>query len=113
MGYLGQEPDGGGGGAFTTTALDNTDSAYTPTTYGGHTYICDMSTSGLSIELQEAATAGDGAHLRIKDNGSAATNNLVINGNGAELIDSANTLTISTNYASYDLVCDASKWHVV
>lgn len=52
--------------------------------------------------------------LIIKDeSGTAGTNNITIDGNGAETIDGAGTYTINTNYGSVTLYSDGTVWYIV
>lgn len=67
-----------------------------------------------TITLVAAATAGDGAVLVVKDeSGAAATNNITVDANAAELIDGAATKAINANYGSLTLVCNGTNWFVI
>jgi len=72
--------------------------------------ITNTSAAG-TITLPPAATAGNGKVYIIKDeSGGAAGNNITVQGNGAELIDGANTALITTNYGSIKLMCNGTNW---
>ena len=66
-----------------------------------------------TITLPAAATVGAGWTYIIKDeSGGAGTNNIIVDGNGAETIDGAATQAINTNYGSMNLYCDGSNWFI-
>jgi len=68
---------------------------------------------GDTVTLPAAATAAVGRLYVIKDeSGTAATNNITIDGNGAETIDGSTTVAINTNYGSVSLYTDASNWFI-
>jgi hypothetical protein len=61
-----------------------------------------------------ALSGNTGRTLVIKDmSGAAATNNITIDGNGAETIDGATTKLINANYGSITLIGDVGGWQVV
>jgi len=63
-----------------------------------------------TITLPLASSAEDGKIYIIKDeSGGASTNNITINGNGAETIDGG-SVTISTDYGSIKVICDGANW---
>lgn len=75
----------------------------------------DYTGTGASvINLIAAATFGT-KYLTIKDSGgNAGTNNITINRAGADTIDGATSLTLSTNYAVTVLYSDGvDTWHVI
>lgn len=78
-------------------------------------YIGVTDTSALrTITLPAAASAGEGKVLVIKDeSGAAATNTIVIDGDGAETIDGAATYVIQINYEAVSLVCSGSAWFIM
>jgi hypothetical protein len=71
--------------------------------------LCDATSAGFTVTLPPAATAGDGFEVSIKKVDSTS-NNVTIDGEGAETIDGDATLVITTQYVSYTLVCDGSNW---
>jgi len=88
------------GTTYTTLATDNV-------------VLVDDDTAGaaVTVTLLAAATAGDGHRIDIKKLGS--TGNVVIDANGAELIDGALTQTLTTQYENITLICDGSSWHIL
>jgi len=68
-------------------------------------------TTGRTLNLPAAATAGAGKIYVIKDeHGSAGTNNITIDPDGAELIDGASTKPINANYNGYTIYCTGTAW---
>ena len=54
-----------------------------------------------------------GRLISIKDaGGNAATYPIIIDTEGSETIDGANTITINSNYGGVDIYCDGSNWLV-
>lgn len=74
------------------------------------TYI--VNTSGGTATLTLPAPSAD-VFVRVKDSGSAETNNITINPNGAETIDGASSLVIDSNYGSAVLVSDGTNWYIL
>lgn len=76
--------------------------------------ICVTSTaSPITITLPTAASAGVGTTIDIKDeSGSAGTNNITIQANGAELIDGANTQILNLNYGAVQVRSTGSAWSI-
>ncbi len=54
-----------------------------------------------------------GRSVCVKDTGTAAVNNITINGDGAETIDGAATLVISTTKGKAWLFSDGAEWFVL
>jgi hypothetical protein len=55
-----------------------------------------------------------GAHIVIKDSsGLADTNAITVNPNGAETIDGAASLAISSNYSSTSLISNGTHWFII
>lgn len=74
----------------------------------------DCSLAAKTVNLPAAATAGAGKTFVIKDEtGSAATTNITIDANGAELIDGAATYVMAVNRESVTLVCDGTGWQII
>lgn len=68
---------------------------------------------GDTISLPAAATAGTGKVYIIKDeSGTAATNNIVINPNGSELIDGLLTFSIDADFGAIELYTNGTAWFV-
>lgn len=67
-----------------------------------------------TITLPTAAAAGKGRIFIIKDeSGAAGTNNITIDGNGAETIDGAATKVISTNYGVVRIYSNGTAWFTI
>lgn len=82
----------------------------TPTDY----YLGVNSAAPVTLNLPDAAVAGSGKTMIIKDEtGQAATNNITIDGFGAQLIDGQATYVISINYESVSIVSDGTNWSIV
>lgn len=74
----------------------------------------DCSGAAKTVNLPAAATAGAGKTFVIKDEtGSAATNNITIDADGAETIDGAATYVMAVNYESVTVVCNGTNWFIV
>ncbi len=64
-----------------------------------------------TITLPAAATATVGKTYIVKDeSGAAATNNITVQGNAAEIIEGSNTKVINTNYGVLRLYTDGTSW---
>jgi len=73
----------------------------------------DTSGGAVTITLS-TADALKGKQIRIKDSaGSATTNNITIDTQGAELIDGAATYVMSANYEFLELACNGTNWFIV
>ncbi len=71
------------------------------------------STGAQTVNLPAVATSS-GRILKIKDAaGSAATNNITLDGNASETIDGATTFVMNTNYGSATIYCDGAAWFVI
>lgn len=72
--------------------------------------LCD--TSGAACTPTLPTGIPKGRSIIIQDNGNAAANNITITRGGADTINGANTLVISTNYGRRTLFSDgAGKWY--
>jgi hypothetical protein len=68
-------------------------------------------TASRTISLPPVATAGAGKIYVIKDEaGAAGTYPIVIDPDGAELIDGGATKTINANYNAYTVYCTGTAW---
>lgn len=70
----------------------------------------DASGAAVTITLLAAATAGAGRYIFIKV--TDATNDVTVDGNGAETIDGSATLTISNDNECVILYCDGTNWQI-
>ena len=86
------------------------DSPYTLTS-GDYTILADASSGAITIILPAAASSS-GRILNIKKIDSSS-NAVTIDGNLAETIDGAATLTINSQWTSYTLQCDGTAWHIL
>jgi len=66
------------------------------------------------VNLPAAATAGAGKMYVFKDEtGNAATNNITIDPNGAELIDGAASYVMAVNRESITVICTGTGWQII
>lgn len=73
--------------------------------------LADATTGAITVTLP--STHGrEGRRLIVKKTDSSG-NAVTIDGNGAETIDGATTVALSTQYATREMVSDLSNWHVV
>lgn len=76
-------------------------------------YVISVGTLSTPIALTLPSTPTAGDTFIIKDaNGSAATHNITINGNGHN-IDGSTTFVLSTNYENITVIYNSSTWMVV
>lgn len=75
-----------------------------------HTVIVN-NTGTVTMTLPAAATCSGRMYIIKKI--SAALNNVIIQGNGAELIDANNTLTIATQYSGVNIQSNGTSWYVL
>lgn len=67
-----------------------------------------------TMTLPTVATAGAGKTYTFKDeSGAAGTNNIIIDGNGAELVDGNPSVSITEDYGAITVYCSGTAWHVV
>lgn len=71
------------------------------------TYVVDTSSSSATVTLPAAATS---RFVRLKDNGNANTNNIVVNTPGAETVDGAASDTIDSDFGSVAYVSNGTNW---
>lgn len=70
--------------------------------------------AGRTVNLPAVAGVLDGKRYTVKDEaGTAAANNITLDGNGAEPIDGAATLVISTNYGKASIYKHGSGWFTI
>lgn len=97
----------GSGGGYTISTIT---ASYTETATSGHKVILvDTLAGNITITLPTAV--GNTAMLTIKK--ILWGNNVIIDANGAQLIDGALTATIVKIYESVTLVSDGTQWHVI
>lgn len=90
------------GSAATTNFDPNTDILEVPYT-----------STGAAVVNLPPVTGMIGRLVCIKDTGTAAVNNITIDGDGAETIDGASTLVISTTKGKAWLFSDGAEWFVL
>lgn len=56
---------------------------------------------------------GRGGRVYIIKKLSASLNNVIIQGNGAELIDASNTFTMATQYSSVQIQSNGTSWYII
>ncbi len=71
----------------------------------------DATAGDITLTLPLASTAS-GKIYNIKKT-DASANNVIIDGNGAETIDGAATLSTNTQYESFTVVCDGAAWFII
>jgi len=82
-------------------------------TAGASDHVILVSASGGAVTITlPAAASSSGRIYQIKKT-DASANALTIKGNAAEIIDSANTVSTSTQFQSYTLVCDGTQWWIL
>jgi hypothetical protein len=73
----------------------------------------DPTSNAITLTLPAAATAGGGKTYIIKDEGgTAAINNITIDGDGSETVDGVTTVDITSPYGALNLYSDGSNWFV-
>ncbi len=95
----------------TTTSKTANFTVQTSPTEAGTIYLVDATAGAITATLPAAATAAAGFAVTIKKVDSS-TNIVTIDGDGAETIDGATTLTVTAQYAAVTVVSDGSEWHV-
>jgi hypothetical protein len=73
--------------------------------------LCNATGGAITITLPAAASSANKV-LWVKKTDSSGYA-VVLDGNGAETIDGAATLSISTQYQSYTVACDGVAWYVI
>lgn len=71
---------------------------------------CDATGGSFAVNLPAAATC-TGKRVTVKKTNAA--NTVTITANGAELIDAANTLAITTQYQSRTIQSNGTKWLII
>lgn len=71
---------------------------------------CNATSGAFTITLPAAASS-TGQRLYIKKT-DASANAVTIDGNGSETIDGATTKALSSQYASYTIICNGSTWSI-
>jgi hypothetical protein len=102
--------------ALTATAISNTgqEKSAVATVTGAlaltsahRIVLADCTSAGFTITLPAVASSANVRYTIIKIN---SANTLTIQGNGAETINGSNTKTLTTQYTSFNLVCDGTQW---
>lgn len=81
-------------------------------TLGTHNVVLVDATSGAVVPTLPPAAASAGRCYTVKKIDSSG-NNVTIAGNGAEVIDGANTKVISSQWTSVRIVCNGTAWFTV
>ena len=82
--------------------------------FNEYLFFCDLTGSAITGTLPDAGTAGAGKSYIFKDvSGSASTYNLVVSGSGADLIDGATQVKITSNSGSVTCVSNGSDWFII
>jgi hypothetical protein len=93
--------------ASVTDIYNTTNSSGTFTAVSNTTHLVDTSGGGATVTLPAASA---NTFVRIKDKGSANSNNIVVNTPGAETVDGAASDTINSNFGAVVYVCDGTNW---
>lgn len=105
-----------GAGSITLSATSNTIGRVTTAvnyTVLSTDYYVGATANGITMALPAAATAGNGRVYVFKDQtGTASSNCIVLDPNGAELIDGAATYSLCSDYQAVNVVSDGSAWWV-
>lgn len=100
-------------GAVNTTSLivGRTATAISGTFGANETIIGVTDTSASRTITLATAALTDGKTLAVQDeSGGAVTNNITIDTQGAELINGAASISITTNFGAFDLYSDGTNW---
>jgi len=81
------------------------------TSLDNHYYVT-VDASGGAITLTLPALSGITGRTYWVKKTDSSSNNVVIDGSGAETIDGAANVTFNTQYQSYTVVAGASEWHI-
>lgn len=102
-------------GGFTVKRTTFSNAAYAMLTTDFYVAQVGTMSASRTVTLPAAATAAAGKFYVIKDASGSVTgaNDIVVDGNGAELIDGAASKTIDSAYGSLTLICDGTGWQVV
>ncbi len=102
---------GGGAGAYTKTVVST--ATYAVLAENAILHVTRTASGACTINLRAAATAGDGAWLKIVDaGGGAATYNITIDGSGSETINGSTTHVVSIDRGAVEIYTDGSNWFV-
>ena len=100
-----------GGGISYATSVKTANFTATGNEY---LFFCDLTGSVITGTLPSAATVGAGKSYIFKDvSGSASSFNLVISGSGADTIDGATQVKITSNSGSVTCVSNGSDWFII
>lgn len=72
--------------------------------------ICDATSGGFTVTLPTAASSTGRVYTFKK---LASSNNVTIDGNGAELIDGATTYTLTAAYKSVRIISNGTRWLIL
>lgn len=76
-------------------------------------YIGMTSTAARTLNLPTAASITGRVYIIKDEGGNAGTNNITIDGSGAETIDGATTNVISANYGFRAIISDGTNWMII
>lgn len=91
-------------------AITDADSPYTVDLDIANVLICDDTSGAITLNLPAAAS---NTHRTLYVKKISASNSVTLDGSGAETIDNAATLTLSTQYNYVRIVSDGSEWWVI
>ncbi len=99
------------------TAGDNIHASASGTTTTDSTYrnklvLCDASGGAFTINLQAAATAGDGFSMSFKKTDSSG-NAVTIDPSGSESIEGVGSYDLNSQSDVIDIACDGTQWWII
>lgn len=80
-------------------------------TVSDHTILCDATSGVVTITLP--AVAGTSGRLYVIKKIDSSANNVVVDGNGSEVIDGATTQTLTSIYESITIQSNGSAWYII
>jgi hypothetical protein len=97
-------------GSISVHTASPSSSTYTATA-ADQIILANAASNSVTITLPAAATV-PGREYIIKKTDSSV-NAVIIDANGAENIDGQNTISTTTQYQSYTIVCDGTQWYII
>lgn len=80
---------------------------------GDYLILCDTTGGAFTVTLP-AAAASRGKHVVVQQTGAGGVNAVTVAGNGAELINGANTFVQGVaQFVATHFYCDGTKWYIV
>jgi hypothetical protein len=100
------------GGNTEFVSIDNTDSPYTNVAGNdGKVVLCDDSSGAITVNLQAAATAGDGYTVGFLK--TSSSNYVLIDPNGSETVGGRSSGRLVSQYDFVLIRSDGTNWHII